>query len=171
MENLLLFLATTFVLRLSSSRRFKNEFIEKTGCSVLQIAPWNQFESSRTPSGDELYFNECVEDKVTYGIICIQLNQPYIIEVAETLLSHYIGKLRKPFKIKHHIGIQHDFDWNNESTKAVVDYWQDIHGKDWKVKGYTNGEIMAILYVKNITEVEVARQDLFLDSFILQATA
>lgn len=169
MENLLLFLATTFVLRLSSTRKFKKEFIEETGFSVMQLSPYPEYSTSKTSCGDELYFNESIEDETTYGIICIHLNKPYDIGTAETLLTHYINKLKKPFHIRHNVGIQSDFDWNHESTKAVCDYWQDAKGKDWKIKGYTNGEIMAILYVKNIAEISVAKQDLFLDSFILKA--
>ena len=44
-------------------------------------------------------------------------------------------------------------------------YWQDCSKKDWKVKGYTDGKTLAVLYVKNIGHVDVKKQDLFLDSF------
>jgi hypothetical protein len=47
----------------------------------------------------------------------------------------------------------------------VVDYWQDEDEMDWKVKGYTDGQIIAVLYVKNINQSTVEQQDLFLDSF------
>jgi hypothetical protein len=47
----------------------------------------------------------------------------------------------------------------------MVDYWQDEEGLDWKVKGYTDGRIIAVLYVKNINDISVEKQDKFLDSF------
>ena len=47
----------------------------------------------------------------------------------------------------------------------LVDYWQDEDSVDWKVKGYTDGHTIAVLYVKNINEISVEKQDEFLDSF------
>jgi len=167
MENLFILLATSFVLRLSTSRKFKNYFIGDTGCSALMFT--NQFKKSLTPSGDIFYFSEFTEKDVTYGIICIQLKQQY--EIAETsgMLANYINKLRAPYFILHNTGLGQASDWNHVSSIALVDYWQDGDQQDWKVKGYANENTLAILYVKNIGHVEVKKQDLFLDGFHFKA--
>jgi len=81
------------------------------------------------------------------------------------MLRSYIEKLKAPLYILHNTGIDDDTDWNSEATRTVVDYWQDCNKKDWKVKGYTDGKTLAVLYVKNIGHVDVKKQDLFLDSF------
>jgi hypothetical protein len=164
MENLLLILATSFVLRLSTSKKFRNSFIGNTGCSVLLISDDN-FEKTITASGDELYFYEASDNNVTYGIICVNMKEACAPGMAIDMLEDYINKLKAPLFILHHTGIAADADWNSSESRAVTDYWQDSNKVDWKVKGYTNGECLAVLYVKNIGQVDVKKQDLFLDSF------
>ena len=166
MENLFIFLATSFALRrLSGPRKIRNCFIGNTGCSALVFAGDNDFNYTVTRTGDDLFFHEYREKKVSFGIICIRLNKEYNLQSAEELLKIYINKLRKPFHIKHNTGLIKDDDWNQVSSSTLTDYWQDQKRMDWKVKGYTNGNYMAVLYVKNIGHTDVNKQDLFLDSF------
>ena len=166
MENLLFFLATSFAIRrLSGPRKLKNCFIGDTGCSALLFAGSESIDHTTTRMGDDLYYHEYSEKKVTYGIICISLNKVYQLNAAENLLSVYMNKLRGPFRVDHHTGLNKDEDWNQVSTASLTDYWQDRNKNDWKVKGYTNGRYMAVLYVRNIGLVDVNKQDLFLDSF------
>ena len=164
MENLILFLATSLVIRFSSSKRIKLQFIGDTGCSAL-LSSDNKLDSNLSQSGDRLYFQEFKDKGVTYGMICIQMKDEYELFVAEDMLRSYVESLRGPLYILHNTGIHDDADWNSESTRTVVDYWQDCSKKDWKVKGYTDGKKLAVLYVKNIGHVDVKKQDLFLDSF------
>lgn len=164
MENLVFFLATSFVLRLSSSRNVKTNVIGNTGCSSLFYSR-GQSDSCITPDGDRLYCSKFSENKVSYGLICVQFSESYEMNKAVQLLTHYINKLKTSFRVLHDTGIQKDVDWNSEYSTALVDYWQDAEKKDWKVKGYTNGDVMAVLYVKNISEADVKKQDIFLDSF------
>jgi hypothetical protein len=98
-------------------------------------------------------------------MICVDMNEQYSLTEAGEMLRSYIDKLRGPLYILHNTGIHEDTDWNSETSTTIVDYWQDCNKKDWKVKGYTNGKTLAVLYVKNIGNADVKRQDLFLDSF------
>jgi hypothetical protein len=164
MENLILFLATSLLFRTPNNRKVRNQVIGNTGCSAL-IASDDQLESSTTASGDRLYFHEFKEKGVSYGFICVQMNTDHSLEEAEAMLKAYIDKLKGPLYILHNTGIHDDADWNSENSKTIVDYWQDYSKKDWKVKGYTNGKTLAVLYVKNIGNVDVKKQDFFLDSF------
>jgi hypothetical protein len=166
MENLLFFLATSFAIRrFSAPRKFKNCFIGDTGCSALLYSGDEGIDSITTRTGDDLYYHECKEKNISYGLICIKLNQTYELEAAEQLLGVYIDKLRQPFHIRHNTGLNKDEDWNQVSSATLTDYWQDSHKTDWKVKGYTDGRHMAVLFVKNIGQADVNKQDLFLDSF------
>jgi hypothetical protein len=168
MENLILFLATSLVIRLSSPKKIKLQFIGNSGCSAL-LSSDNKVESAFTQSGDQLYFHEFKDRNVTYGMICIDMNQQYSLVEAEEMLRSYVDKLRRPLYILHNTGIHEDADWNSETSTTIVDYWQDYSKKDWKVKGYTNGKTLAVLYVKNIGHADVKSQDLFLDSFHFNA--
>lgn len=167
MENLIFLLATSFVLRLSTSRKFKSYFIGNTGCSALMFT--NHFKKTITPSGDQFYFNEFSEKRVTYGIICIKLKNQFELNETAEMLTSYINKLRAPYFILHNTGISEAKDWNHLSSIVLEDYWQDGNKQDWKVKGYADGNTMAILYVKNIGLVEVKKQDFFLDGFHFKA--
>jgi len=165
MENLILLLATSLMVRLTPSKKERNKFIGTTGCSALVFSGDARFHKSVTETGDDLYFHEHEEAGVEYGVICVQLKEQYELWEAADLLKQYIEVLKGPFFILHHTGLKKESDWNSESSHTVVDYWQDGDKQDWKVKGYTNGRHIAVLYVKNISQAEVARQDLFLDSF------
>jgi len=77
--------------------------------------------------------------------------------------------LRAAFFILHNTGLANACDWNHHSSVTLTDYWQDSDQQDWKIKAYTNGKAIAILYVKNIGHVEVKKQDLFLDGFLFRA--
>ena len=164
MENLIFFLATSIVIRFSSSQRIKLHPIGNTGCSAL-LSSATSLDSNLTQSGDRIYFHEFKDTGVTYGLICVRMNEEYKLQEAEEMLKSYVEKLRGPFYILHSTGLHDEADWNSETTTTIVDYWQDCNKKDWKVKGYTDGKTLAVLYVKNIGHVDVKKQDLFLDSF------
>ena len=168
MENLIFFLATSLFIRFSSSKKIRHQFIGDTGCSAL-LSSDQKLESTLTNSGDHLFFHEFKEKNVTYGIICVQMNDEYNLAEAEEMLRSYIDKLKGPLYILHNVGIHDDADWNSETSKTIIDYWQDTYKKDWKVKGYTDGKVLGVLYVKNIGHVDVKKQDLFLDSFHFSA--
>jgi hypothetical protein len=57
----------------------------------------------------------------------------------------------------------------NNSLLTITDYWQDKAGIDWKVKGYTNGKVLSLLYVKNISNATVRAHDTYLDGFRFSA--
>jgi hypothetical protein len=170
MENLLLILATSFVLRLSSSKKIRNYRIGLSGCSTLWFND-HPFERTLTRTGDTMHFNEHAEKGVTYGIICIGLDTPYRTDESTTMLVSYLESLREPFGISHFTGITRTRDWNNPHSHTFSDYWQDADGCDWKVKGYTNGTHLAVLYVKNISDADANRQDAFLDGFYFSPVA
>ena len=122
------------------------------------------FESSLSENGDITYFAESNDKGVTYGVICIQLadtNHP--MAEAEILLTKFMNSLHIPFKIEHNSGAQ--FSAETTGQTSITDYWQDKNKADWKVKGFTNGEVIAVLYVKNISDTAVSKIDAFLDGF------
>ena len=164
MENLIFILATSFVLRLSSTRKLQHCFIGDTGSFIL-FNKDIKFERTKTESGDDLYFNEFTEKDVVYGMICVAMNRQINEDEAVDMLGKYMNKLKGPFFVFHQVGQERSNDWNQESSGCIVDYWQDARGTDCKLKGYTNGKILAVLYVKNIGEAEVEKQEAFLDSF------
>ena len=160
MENLFVFLATSFVLRVANAR-FRRYMI-CNGCSTLLHSGAKTFQVRHTKDGDKLYFNEYSEDGVTYGLICVQMPEFYPMEEAERILVQYVNRVRKPLQISHTSLMEAE---RFAGMTTLTDYWQDRAGFDWKVKGYTNGKIVSLLYVKNITDTSVKNHDAYLEGF------
>ncbi|HEV7333854.1 MAG TPA: hypothetical protein VGN63_22660 [Flavisolibacter sp.] len=165
MENLFVFLATSLVLR-ATGPRFKRYLI-RPGCSTFLHSSARTLHVRYTKDGDKVLFNEYVEDDVTYGTICVQMREEYTLAQAENILVNYMNRVRKPMHITCNVSMESKEEGRHLS---ITDYWQDSAGSDWKVKGYTNGKIIAVLYVKNIGDTTVNNHDAFLNGFRFSGT-
>jgi hypothetical protein len=161
METLFMFLATSLILRIPSPK-FKRYLIGNSGCTSLLVSGCSQLHCKHTTEGDVIYFNDSAIAGVTYGLICVRMKQVYPLQQAETILVQYINRARKPLHIAYSISMEIE---KAAGRVTITDYWQDNEGIDWKIKGYTNGKTVAILYVKNVTEAAVKEHDTFLNGF------
>lgn len=161
MENLFFFLATSLALRIPKPK-FKRYIIGNSGCSSLLPSDRNTLHIKNTNEGDKVYFNESNLGNVTYGLITVQMKNVYTLKQAEEILVQYINRCRKPFGIFYTISMQVE---NMAGKLVITDYWQDEKNIDWKIKGYTDGQSLCLLYVKNIADASVKDHDNFLNSF------
>jgi len=168
MENLFLILATTFFLSRSNRKfGFKRFSIANSGCTILLPEHAGNFSTSFTNAKDIIHFGETSEGDVTYGSVTIQLLNPLdTLAEAEKVLAQFMHTLQASYDIEHTTGLTlgYTLKGNNEA-RGIVDYWQDADGIDFKVKGWTNGSIMAVLFIREISQVPVAKQEMYLDSF------
>ena len=160
MENLLMFLATSLVLRIPKPK-FKRYLIG-SGYSALLVSGHNTLHYKTTKEGDRVYFYDQLVGDVTYALITVQMKELYTLHQAENILVQYINGLRKPLEIAYNISMEIE---KNEGILTITDYWQDEKGIDWKVTGHTNGKTIAVLYVKNIGSSPVKEHDAFLNGF------
>lgn len=160
MENLFLLLATSFVFRVASPR-FKRYTIFQ-GCSALLFSGAKTLHIRHTKEGDRLYFNESIVNGITYGLVCIHMKDVYTLQEAEKILMQFLNRARRPFHIRFNSSMETE---RKKNLLTVTDYWQDKAGVDWKIKGYTNGKIAALLYVKNISDTPVKNHDAYLNGF------
>jgi len=122
----------------------------------------------KTKSGDIVHVSECNENDVTYGVISIKLKNKYHhLSDAEQVLIHFIRQLQPIFAVQHTTGIYVEYE-PYQSKIAVVDYWQDVERKDFKIKGWTNGNTMEVFYIKNIGNVPVTKEDFFLNGLLFK---
>jgi hypothetical protein len=161
MENLFMFLATSLMLRIASPK-FKRYLIGQSGCTSLLLSGGNQLHIKHTKEGDVIYFNDSYIESVTFGMICVRMKQVYSLHQAETILVQYINRVRKPLSIAYTLSMEVE---KGDGQITITDYWQDSEGTDWKIRGYTNGKAVAVLYVKNVTEAPVKEHDTFLNGF------
>ena len=167
MESIILLLATRLAYKISYTQGFQTYLIGKSGCTINLNANPGAFRKTTTRRGDTMYRGECKVKDSTYGFITIELKSPYRTGLeAEAVLARFITNLAPSFFIRHTSGLH--FGYNqpcNRDVCGITDYWQDFYDRDWKVKGWTNGKILSILYVNNIGNISTAQQESFLDSF------
>ena len=164
MENLFVFLATSLALRIASPRFRRYTFFP--GCSALLNSGSRTLHIRQTKDGDKLFFNEHQENGITYGLVCAQMREEHNLEDAEQILVNFINRSRKPLKIFCNAAMEVE---ESNGLLTITDYWQDKTGTDWKVKGFTNGRIVSLLYVKNVTATTVKTHDTFLNGFRFSA--
>lgn len=161
MENLLLLFATSLAWRISAPK-FKRYIIGRTGCTSLLLSTETTLHVQSTKDGERIYFYEHEVAGVTYGVITVNMQELYTFEQSENILVQYANRIRKPFGISYNVSmeIEHSAD-----RITLTDYWQDEEGVDWKIKAHTNGKIVAVVYVKNISAAPVKEHDAFLNGF------
>ena len=116
-------------------------------------------------NGDHLYMSSFTRGPVTYGFVLMELKEKSkTLPEAEYLLGDLMLDLKKASDIQHSYGLERGIVHPvSISVNGITDYWQDHEGIDWKIKGWTDGNCMAVLYVKNINCASVKKQDFFLD--------
>jgi len=169
MKSFCLFLAAFIVLPHSYSQSLKKYTINTSGCSVYLFCDPGNFERTYSEDSSIVYTGECkTADSLTYGIICVQLKEPVEkIQPAEDLVVYYLDYLKKTFDIVSAVGYGKGNMLNsNTNTRGVIDYWKDKSGDEWKVKAWTNGKFIAVLYVyASGTLNETEKINVFLNSF------
>ncbi len=162
MENLL-FLIATLAIRISS-KSLKKRTIGDTGCSVM-LDTNAAVTYSESDNGEHFYMSTFNSGAVTYGFVLLDLkNKITNLSEAEYLLGDLMLDLKKASDIQHSYGLDRGIKHPiSQSVSGIIDYWQDKEGIDWKIKGWTDGNCMAVMYVKNINNTSVKKQEFFLD--------
>lgn len=117
----------------------------------------------QTKTGDLVQMRECKEGDVTYGVIAIKPKDQYPdLTDAEKVLLAFMEQLQYSFAIQHTTGL-HVETYLQRNKTSITNYWRDHEQTDWKVKGWTNGTTLAVLYIKNIGSVPVGKEESFLN--------
>ncbi len=56
---------------------------------------------------------------------------------------------------------------NNDNTRGILDYWEDKELDKWKIKAWTDGKYIGLMYVHSKKELPGSKINIFLDSFRL----
>ena len=171
MKNLFQRIASSFGYGERSHGKFRTTVIGSSSCSLSLPAEASHFTCTSTRTGDAMHFGEAMDASgVTYGVITICLHVPIPDgPSAQALLSTFMDALHPSFGVVHVSGAERDLPHCScLQTRGISDYWQDSEGIDWKVKGWTNGRQVAVLYVRNINNADACTADIFLDSIRFQ---
>jgi hypothetical protein len=142
--------------------------VGNTGCSVYYTCDPQGFEKTYSDDSSVVYTSECLADSLHYGIICVQLKEKLPPgDGAENLLISYLDYLKSSFDIVKSAGYGKGATLSsNAQARGVIDYWEDKDGDQWKIKGWTDGSFIAVLYVYakgSLSETE--KINVFLNGF------
>lgn len=160
-----------FVFSSSSfSQTLKKFEIAASGCSVYSFCDPGKFELTYSEDSAKVYTSECKNDDIYYGIICISLkNDIAVMADAEAILISYLDFLKSAFKIKSAVGYGKGHRLKGkENTRGIVDFWKDEEKNNWKVKGWTDGKFIAVLYAYSLKDLPEQKVNIFLDGITLK---
>jgi len=104
-----------------------------------------------------------------YGVICIKLNETISdLSEAEDLLVGYLDYLKTSFKITSSVGYGKGHRLKGrEDTRGIIDYWTAEDKENWKIKGWTDGKFIAVLFAYTKKELPETKANIFFESIIL----
>jgi hypothetical protein len=166
MKTVFLFVCGCFACLPNQAQIPKKIPVENTGCTIYSYCTF-QFENEYSEDSSKLTVSECASGDLNFGIICVQLKQIQSDpDKAESSLIEYLNYLKKTFNILKSAGYGKGHRLaNNETTRGVLDYWEDGDKNNWKVKGWTNGKFITVLYVYAKTDLPETKINVFLDGF------
>ncbi len=126
------------------------------------------FDKSFSEDSSFVYTGECKADSLTYGVICVKTKEAIIASNnAEALMISYLDYLKTTFDINDAVGYGKGHTMNSKpDAQGVIDYWKDKDGDEWKVKAWTDGKYIAVLYVVAKGKLDdTEKNNAFLNSF------
>jgi hypothetical protein len=169
MRQLIVFLFCLLTANSMYAQTLKKYAISNSGCSAYFFCDPGAFTSEKSTDSSDMFTGECITSDVTYGLICVKMKDKLAnLETSEETLIAYLDYLKTSLKVTTAAGYGKGHRLKNkETTRGVIDYWKDVDGQSWKIKGWTNGKIIAVLYVCSKKEVPEAKANVFLDGLLL----
>lgn len=166
MKRYTLLLSFSMCFLFSWSQGLKKNPVSNSGCSLYSYCDF-KFEKEYSEDSSLVYVGECANNEINYGVICVKLSQPAgDPDRAEESMISYLDYLKSSFKIQKSAGYGKGHRLaNNENTRGVLDYWEDGEKNNWKIKAWTNGKFIGVLYAFSSKELPETKLNTFLDSF------
>ncbi len=151
------------------AQTLKKYAVSNSGCSVYMFCDPGRFDIDHSEDSSTVYTAQCKTGDVTCGVICIRLlEQVNDLAEAEELMISYLDYLKLDFEIKSAAGYGKGHKLNNATnTTGVIDYWKDGGKNNWKVKAWTDGKFIGVLFAYSQNELPEPKINAFLDSFRL----
>ncbi|GAB4091947.1 hypothetical protein [Flaviaesturariibacter terrae] len=167
MSNLISALATALLGRLAPKNEETRRFRCCSAGATLEFYKAPFVHQSYDEEGNEIFTGQSLDRKVMYGFVTCRLANPLSDRMlAEQRLFLFMEQLHPHYNIDCTAGLDHGIEHPDfPEVVGMSEYWQDADGKDWKVVGWTDGTLMAVLYIRNISITDFRRQDAFFESF------
>lgn len=151
----------------SHAQSLKKYTISNSGCTVYMFCDPGKFSVSKSEDGSDVYTGKCTREKLTIGVICVKLKDKITnLDDAQSLVIAYLDYLKQQFEVKAAVGYGKGNQLNNnEKTIGVVDFWEDKDGNKIKIRGWTDGAYIGVLYGVSQEELPDTKLNVFLESF------
>jgi hypothetical protein len=169
MKSIILFVGFYFsVIAILNAQTLKKYPIGASGCSAYLYCNPGSFDFSLSPDSSKVYAGECIAGDITYDIICVKMKEEIKeMEDAEGVLEQYLDYLKSNFQIVSAAGYGKGHRLKgNEHTRGMIDYWMDKDNNNIKVKGWTDGQFIAVNILISAKEIQEARANAFLDGIV-----
>jgi hypothetical protein len=155
----------------SSGQSIKKYEIGSTGYFAYFYCDPGPFEERYSEDSSIVYTAQCTSDSTTYGVIFVKLTSPISdLSAAENLLVSYLDYLKKTFNISSFAGYGKGHRLRGrEDTRGIIDYWKDEARNDWKIKGWTDGKIISVLFARGKKQLPETKVNVFLDGILTPA--
>jgi hypothetical protein len=169
MKTTLCWITALLLASLVHAQSLKKYPISNSGCFAYMYCDPGKFDLDYSEDSSKVFTSQCDKEGVTYGVICIKLLNPIPDPAnAEEVMISYVDYLKADFHIKSAVGYGkgHRLN-NNENTRGILDYWEDNDGNHWKMKAWTDGKFIGVLFGYSKKELPETKVDVFLNSFRL----
>ena len=169
MKQFFLLVPALIVSTILTAQSLKKYPISNSGCSLYMYCKPEKFDFDYSEDSSKVYTGECEVADVNYGVICIKLLKPIEgINEAEEMMISYLDFLKADFHVKSSAGYGKGHILNkNATTRGIIDYWTDTENYKWKVKAWTDGKYIGVLYANTLKELNESKVNVFLDGFRL----
>jgi hypothetical protein len=168
MKFFFLFLVFVSTFLTTPGQLLKKYPVGASGCSVYMFCDPKVFDKTYSEDSSTVYTAECETDSLTFGIICVKLNETVKDgKDAEELMISYLDYLKSILEIKTSAGYGKGHTMNDKpDARGVIDYWKNKEGSKWKVKAWTDGNFISVLYIMAKGELnETEKMNVFLNGF------
>jgi hypothetical protein len=169
MQRLIILFIAILAAGTSYGQSLKKYPISNSGCSAYFFCDPGTISLEKSPDSSDVYTGECSNDEVFYGIIVVKLKDKITdMQASEDVLIAYLDYLKTSLKITSAAGYGKGHKLKNrEDTRGVIDYWKDNDSENWKVKGWTNGKYIVVLYAYTKKDLPEQKVNVFLDGLVL----
>lgn len=139
--------------------------IGTTGCTYYSYCDPGVLEKSYSVDSAMIYTGECTAAGCQWYLVFVQLKEKMSdLEAAEGLLEQYLDFIKQSMGVTKAVGYGKGHRLRgNEQTRGMIDYWGDEAGHKMKVKGWVNGQYIAVLMVAAEGELTESKVNLYLD--------
>ncbi len=161
----LLFVSLAF----AQTPRFAKYQIGETGYFSYFPGDPGKFEVQKTEDDLLLYLGETEVQACKYGLIMVLFENKLAGSGKKELLDlliAYLDYLKTSFEITESAGYGkgHTMESNPEA-QGVIDYWENVEGIKFVVKGWIDKNALCFLYISGKEEPNYNYQSLFLNGF------